>query len=92
MKHLLGCALMGALLTIAAPADAAGCVSRAEYDNTTRYLSVGQIAGRYDTNGWYIGSDDDEFRRGYNACWTDDRVVVWYSLSTGWSTRWDVRP
>lgn len=76
----------------AALLDTPGCVSRAEYDDMTRFLSVGQVAGRFDTNGWYIGSGEERFRRGYEPCWTDTRkVVVWYSLTTGLSVDWDIR-
>lgn len=94
MKHLLGCALAGALLALtpaAASADTPGCVSVAEFNNMDRFLSTGQVAGRFDTTGVYRGSDSDEFSRSYDACWTNDRVVVWYSLTNGLSTRWDVR-
>lgn len=90
MAAALVCA--GLLPATPAVADTPGCVSRAEYDNTERFLSTGQIAGRYDTSGWYIGSGPDRFRRGYSSCWDYDRiVVVWYSLNTGLSDDWDVR-
>lgn len=81
------------LAALAAPssADTPGCVSQGEFNNMDRYLSVGQVAGRFDTNGNYRGSDADEFSRGYDACWTSDRVVVWYSLASGLSTRWGLR-
>lgn len=74
-----------------AGADTPGCVSVSEYNNTERYLSTQQIAGRYDTNGAYRSTDSDEFSRSYDACWTNSRVVVWYTLSLGLSNRWDVR-
>jgi hypothetical protein len=95
MKRLLMvAALVCAGLLPAAPAagDTPGCVSRGEYDNTERFLSTGQIAGRYDTNGYYDGSGPERFRRAYPACWSDGReVVVWYSLNTGLSDDWAVR-
>jgi hypothetical protein len=76
----------------AAVADTPGCVSHAEFDNMDRFLSTQQVAGRFDTNGWYIDSGPDRFRRGYATCWADDRkVVVWYSLNTGLSDDWAVR-
>lgn len=82
----------GVLLPSDATADTPGCVSRGEYDNLEKYLSVQQVAGRFDTAGWYIGSTDERFRRGYTPCWTDDRkVVVIYSLNTGLSVDWDIR-
>lgn len=95
MKRILGLLLLATCLLATPPspavADTPGCVSMSEYANTARFLSVPQIANRYDTNGTYRGQDSDEFSRGYDACWTSDRVVVWYSLITGLSTRWDVR-
>ena len=90
MTAVLTCAAL--LPATPATADTPGCVSHVEYDNTEKYLSTQQIAGRYDTNGWYIGSGPERFRRGYDACWAPDRiVVVWYSLTTGLSDDWDVR-
>lgn len=78
--------------TSAAMADTPGCVSRAEFDNMERGLSAGQVAGRFDTNGVYLGSGEERFRRGYDACWTNERrVVVWYSLTTGLSDDWATR-
>lgn len=72
--------------------DTPGCASRKEYDNLTRFLSVGQVAGRFDTKGIYLGSGPNRFRRGYDACWTNQkRVVVWYKLSTGLSDAWAVK-
>jgi hypothetical protein len=93
MKALLaGVVLLGGLLT-ASPASATqGCVTHAEVDAMTKYLSVGQVASRWETNGWYIGAGDARFRRGYPACWSSDRiVVVWYRYNTGWSDDWAVR-
>lgn len=82
----------GVLLPSDATADTPGCVSHVEYDNTERFLSTGQISGRYDTAGWYVGSGPERFRRAYETCWSDSRVViVWYSLNTGLSDDWDVR-
>jgi hypothetical protein len=94
VKRLLVAVLVAAYVSApaAAVADTPGCVSRAEYDNMERLLSTGQVAGRFDTSGWYIGSGPERFRRGYDSCWSDDRiVVVWYSLNTGLSDDWDVR-
>ena len=91
MKHLLGAvALLGGLLTAApAVADTPGCASRGEYDNMTRFLSTGQVAGRFDTNGVLLGTGAERFKRGYDACWTNERrVVVWYNLDTGLSDDW----
>jgi hypothetical protein len=86
---LLTCAV---LLPASATADTPGCVSHAEYDNMQRLLSTDQVAGRFDTNGWYIGSGEERWRRGYDPCWTDTRkVVVWYSLNTGLSDDWAIR-
>lgn len=92
-KFLIVTIALLASLFVAVPAgaDTPGCVSISEYNNTERYLSTQQIAGRYDTNGVYRSSDSDEFSRSYDACWSSSRVVVWYSLNLGWSTRWDVR-
>lgn len=82
----------GFVSATAATADTPGCVSRAEYDNLERFLSAGQVAGRFDTSGWYIGSGPERFRRGYSPCWSDERkVVVWYSLNTGLSDDWAVQ-
>lgn len=95
MMHATWAALSliaGLLVGSVAAADTPGCVSHAEYDNLIRGLSVGQVAGRFDTNGWYIGSGPDRFRRGYEPCWNDTRkVVVWYSLTTGLSDDWAIR-
>lgn len=93
MKRLAALLLVcTVLLPAGAVADTPGCVSHTEFDNMERFLSVGQVAGRFDTNGVYLGSGDDRFRRGYDACWTDDRrVVVWYSLTTGLSDDWATR-
>lgn len=94
MKRLLALTLVALTCTTAVPAvaDTPGCVSHGEFDNMERFLSTGQVAGRFDTNGTYLGSGDDRFRRGYDACWTDDRrVVVWYSLNTGLSDDWATR-
>ena len=85
----LACALT---LPAAAAADTPGCVSHGEFDNMERFLSVGQVAGRFDTGGVYLGAGEERFRRGYDACWTDvRRVVVWYSLTTGLSDDWAMR-
>lgn len=91
---LTAVALIASSLTMAAPvaADTPGCASHGEIDNLYRGLSTSQVAGRLDTNGWYIGSGDEFFRRGYAVCWDNDlKLVVWYSLTTGLSTDWDVR-
>ena len=91
MKHLLVAVLLGGSLAAASPATAAtaGCVTHGEFDNMERFLSTGQVAGRFETNGVYLGSGPDRFRRGYDACWTNERrVVVWYSLTTGLSDDW----
>jgi hypothetical protein len=88
-------ALLGVGAAISGPssADTENCVSQGEYNNTTRFMSTGEVSNLYDVNGWYIGSSDTHFRRGYNACngWTDGRVVVRYQLDTGLSDDWDVR-
>lgn len=85
-------ALTTSLLSGSAAADTPGCVSHAEYDNLDRGLSVQQVSGRFDTNGWYIGATGDRFRRGYDPCWSDTRkVVVFYSLTNGLSVDWDIR-
>lgn len=68
-----------------------GCVTHGEYDSLDWGLSTDQVANRFDTNGWLIAVGEDFFRRGYNACWTSDRVVVWYDLNLGLSDHWDVR-
>lgn len=94
MKRTLAAVLVGAYLAVpaAAVADTPGCVSHGEYDNMERFLSTGQVAGRFDTNGYYDGSGPERFRRAYPACWNDGReVVVWYSLNTGLSDDWAVR-
>lgn len=95
MIRLLAAAALastGLLPAYPATADTPGCVSRGEYDNMERLLSVDQVRGRFDTNGVYIASSEERFRRGYDACWTNARrVVVIYSLNTGLSVDWDVR-
>lgn len=96
MKIALAAALLGPLLTVAASAPAAadtpGCASHGEVDNLFRGLSTSQVAGRLDTNGWYIGSGENYFRRGYAVCWDDNRkLVAWYSLDNGLLADWDVR-
>lgn len=95
MKRYLAAATLATVALTGIPtatADTPGCVSHAEYDNMIRGLSVGQVADRFDTNGWFIGSGEERFRRGYEPCWTDTRkVVVWYSLTTGLSVDWDIR-
>lgn len=85
--------LVGLLATGAvAAADTTACVSRAEYDNMARFLSTGQVAGRFGTNGIYLGAGPERFRRGYDACWTNERrVVVWYSLTSGLSDDWAIQ-
>jgi len=76
-----------------AVSDTPGCVSRGEYENLVVNLSEGQVANRFDTNGWFIGTGDHTYRRGYTTCWApnDRKVVVWYDLSDGLTSRWDVR-
>lgn len=94
LANMLSALLFAGLFTATgiAAADTPGCVSRAEFDNMIRGLSVGQVSGRFDTNGVYLGAGDGRFRRGYDACWTNDRrVVVWYSLTTGLSDDWAIR-
>jgi hypothetical protein len=93
-RFLMVGALVCAGLVPAAPAaaDTPGCVSHAEFDNMEKYLSTQQVAGRFDTAGYYIGSGPERFRRGYDPCWTDlRRVVVWFSLTTGLSDDWAVQ-
>lgn len=76
----------------AAVADTPGCVSHGEFDNMDRYLSTGQVAGRFDTNGVYLGAGPERFRRGYDACWSNERrVVVWFRFDTGLSDDWAVQ-
>lgn len=93
MKRTMAVVLLcAALAPSSAAADTPGCVSHVEFDNMEKFLSVGQVAGRFDTNGWYIGSGEERFRRGYEACWTDERkVVVWFDLTTGLSDDWATR-
>jgi hypothetical protein len=90
MKRLLAATLLVGLMTPAAPAGAAeNCVTHNEYDNMVRLLTVGQVANRFDTNGVYLGAGPERWRRGYDACWTNERrVVVWFSFTTGLSDDW----
>lgn len=89
---VLALAVVVFVRSCSASADTPGCVSHAEYDSMDTYLSTGQVAGRFDTNGVYLGSGDDYWRRGYPTCWDNDlRVVVWYSLTSGLSDHWAVR-
>lgn len=80
-----------AVLSGTAQSDTERCTGRTEYDNTERYLSTDQIANRYDVPGQFEGSGADYFRRSYRACWTDNRVWVAYSNTSGLSSHWDVR-
>jgi hypothetical protein len=97
MKRLILClataVLAGAFLSSAAPASAAGgCATHAEYDNLEWGLSTDQVQNRFETNGWFINTTGNFFKRGYDACWTNERkVVIWYSLSLGVSDHWDIR-
>jgi len=73
-------------------ADTPGCVSHSEVDNMDRLLTVGQVTNRFDTDGWFIATGDNFWRRGYETCWSNDRkVVVWFDLDNGLTDHWDVR-
>lgn len=94
MNRILTALALGLILLIptAASADTPGCVSMSEYNNMDRYLTTGQVANRFDTNGWYINTGPERFKRGYDPCWTNQRkVVVWYDLTTGLSDDWAVQ-
>ena len=95
MKRILTlvAALAFAAVTIPVPAQAAeGCATRNEYDNLEWGLSPQQVSNRFETNGWFIATGDQFYKRGYDACWDPGRkVVVWYSLDLGLSDHWDVR-
>lgn len=85
--------VLSVLTALPARADTPNCVSHMEFDNMTWGLTPSQVYNRFDVFGFYMGDTaDGEFKRGYNACWTDDRrVVVWYSYDTNESVYWDVR-
>ena len=69
-----------------------GCATRGEYDNLIWGLSDEQVRNRFETNGWFIGSGDDFWKRGYDACWDNDRkVVIWYAFDNGLTDHWDIR-
>jgi len=74
-------------------ADTPNCVSHTEYDNMTWGLTPAQVYNRFDVFGFYLGdTDNGEFKRGYDACWTDERrVVVWFSYDTNESVDWGIR-
>lgn len=94
MRKLIGFLVLGILaVAIPVPASAAGgCATRGEYDNLVWGLSADQVQSRFETNGWYISTGDEFFKRGYNACWDDDRkIVIWYDLNLGLTDHWDVR-
>lgn len=94
LKHLIAAAaLTAALVAVPAPANAVGgCVTHNEYDSLEWGLSTDQVQNRFETNGWLIGVGDNFFRRGYDACWANDRkVVIWYALDNGLSDHWDIR-
>lgn len=92
-RAALALAVCATTLVVALPsASAEGCVSRAEYDNLVWGLTTDQVRDRFETNGWWIATGDDFFRRGYDPCWTNDRkVVIWYDLQLGLSDHWDIR-
>lgn len=57
-------------------------------------MSPGSVSALFDAPGWFIGSGDDFFRRGYNPCWDEPgerKVVVGYSQDDGLSRWIDVR-
>lgn len=84
---------LAAMTALPVTADAGGgCVSHNEYDSLDWGLSTEQVGNRFETNGWFIATGSDFFKRGYDTCWDDTRkVVVWYSLDNGLSDHWDVR-
>lgn len=92
IRFLAAAVSVCALLVPSSASATEGCVTHGEYENMTKYLSVGQVAGRWETSGWYIGAGEERFRRGYRACWSDDRmVVVWYRFNSGLSDDWAIR-
>lgn len=92
----LALSLPVALIPTATSADTPGCVSRAEYDNMVIGIGPASVANRFDTNGWYIGENDNVFKRGYEPCWdgsgdANRKVVVAYDLDSALSKWWDIR-
>jgi hypothetical protein len=86
-------ALTAVFSALPARADTPNCVSHSEFDNMTWGLTPAQVYNRFDVFGFYLGdTDNGEFKRGYDACWTDERrVVVWYSYNTNQSVDWAIR-
>lgn len=96
IKVVLTIALLGTLSTFTAQpanADTPDCVSHGEYDNMEVGLTPTQVYVRFDIFGTYLGdTDTGKFKRGYDACWTNERrVVVWYSYDTNDSVYWAMR-
>lgn len=91
-------AAVAAALGVVVPADltlgnSPGCVTHAEYDRLETLMRPSTVADLFDTNGFFLGDNDDVFRRGYETCWDGpgDRVVVRYDQLSALSISWAVR-
>jgi len=95
-RVLIGAALAATaplIMTSPAQADTENCASMAEYDQLHSLMSPGSVSALFDIDGWYIGENDNVFKRGYKPCWNPDdkKIVVAYDIDTALSVWWDVR-
>ena len=90
---LLAAPLALTSITAATAGDTPGCVDHDEFDNMVQGLGPGTVENRFDTDGWYIGDNDNVFKRGYRTCWApgERKVVIGFDLDSALSKWWDVR-
>lgn len=81
-----------ALTPPVATAGTPGCATHGEYDQLETFMRTFTVADLFDTNGTFLGENEQVFRRGYDTCWDPSKiVVVRYDQVSGYSVSWLVR-